>query len=649
MAEKCGTNGQKHASAQPGGDRRLSGLTIIFKGIDECNAGCRFCSAVGKKAAVTPEDFEILANRVEEYIKEAGIERLHFTFHGGEPTLLGAEFLEKACLRLLRLSIPVKFSLQSNLITFPEDVITVVRRYDIHVGSSVDPIESGRCTASGEDAFPAWVQNRELLEKAGVYGGAIFLVTRPAVEQGKRVYRILNSCASICTTEPSFQFNLVYPQGRAAENTDLLVTAEEAGRFLVAAYEAWEDSGRESHISPFAGLAAWFDAGRAGEARLQCGFMGRCHESHIGIDSELNLSGCGRRLDSGAIYGNLRTRSISSLLSESEERKQLQIRTAHLAAGACAGCEFFVICNGGCPDDASLSSGDILDRTAHCESYKMLFEAMAARSAAQRVPPPKRRPVFKSVVHVGVDAGGMPSFVSADEQLECWLLPTVDGQPLKFPSRLQNLLQTGAEKIRIFVPGDQVERLNLWAKVVSDPRVEVVLFDAPDALLENLAVLGRLGARARLNLEALFQCGWSGEAALELADRYLREADWNVRIEPFENILLAAVRNERSPATNRLGLTPGHYRVSVGSLAGASDHALHLTQELLGAERVATSSYFVEHRGCGECRSYTVCGSQLAPLTSGSCNQMLQQLVELLRTAAEEIKNSLNEECSSGV
>ncbi len=649
MAEKCGTNEQRHYSAQPGGDRRLSGLTIIFKGIDECNAGCLFCSAVGKKAAVTPEDFEILANRIEEYIKEAGIERLHFTFHGGEPTLLGAEFLEKACLRLLQLSIPIKFSMQSNLIAFPADVITVVRRYDIHVGSSVDPIESGRCTAAGEDAFPAWVQNRELLEKAEVYGGAIFLVTRPAVEQGKRVYGILNACASISETEPSFQFNLVYPQGRATENTDLLVSAEEAGRFLVAAYEAWEDSGRESHISPFAGLAAWFDAGRKGIPRLQCGFMGRCHESHIGVDSELNLSGCGRRLDSGAIYGNLRTRSISSLLSESEERKKLLLRTGHLAAGACAGCEFFIICNGGCPDDAALNTGDILDRTAHCESYKMLFEAMAARSEARRILPPKRRKSLKSVVYAGVDPGGAPSFVSGDELLECWLLPTEDGQPLKFPSRLQNLLQTGAERVRIFVPGDQVERLNLWAKIVSDPRVEVVLFDAPEALLENLSVLGRLGARARLDLESLFKCGWSYEAARELAVRYLRETHWNVRIEPFENILLAAVRNERSPAMNRFGLTPGNFRICAGSLAGASDHAHYLVQELLKAESVATSAYFIEHRLCCECRFYTVCGSQLAPLSSGSCTQKLRLLVEQLQTAAEEIKSSLDKNGSSGM
>jgi len=644
MATKDCNKEQNNSSTQPVGGHKRLGLTIIFKATDVCNAGCRFCSAAGKGNSVTPDDFEILANRIEEYIRERGIERLAFTFHGGEPTLLGADFLEKACTRLRQLPVPIKLSMQSNLLAFPADLITVVRRYDIHVGSSVDPIESGRCTATGGDTFPAWVMNREILEKAGVYGGAIFLVTRPAVEQGKRVYKILNSCASLGKTDPSFQFNLVYPQGRAAENTDLLVSPEEAGHFLVDAYEAWEESGRESYISPFVDLASWFDSGRVGIPQLTCGFVGRCHESHIGIDYELNISGCGRRVDSGAFYGNIRTQSISSLLSLSEERKKLIIRSAQLAGGECLGCEFFAICNGGCPDDAALDAGDIMNRTMHCTSYKMLFKAMAARSGVKRVLPPKRRPMLKSVVYIGTDAGGAPNFVRNDEHLECWLLPTEDGQPLKFSSRLQNLLQTGAERIRIYVPGNQVNRLHLWAKVVSDPRVEVVLFDSPDTLLDNLAVLGRLAARARLDIESLFGCGWSGEKALELACKYLRESAWNVRIEPFENILMAAVRKERSPLTNRHGLTPGQYRACIGSLAGASESAFHLVQELLDSESISTATYFADHRECSECRSFTVCGSQLAPLTTGNCSEKMRHLLWQLQTSAEEIRSNLGED-----
>ena len=646
MAAKGCTSEVTQYPTQSASCRRTLGLTIIFKGTEACNAGCRFCSAAGLGRSVTPADFEILAKRIEEYVCETGIERLSFTFHGGEPTLLGAEFLEQACARLRRLPIPIKFSMQSNLLAIPSDLITVVRRYDIHVGSSVDPIESGRCTATGGDTFPAWARNHEILEKAGVYGGAIFLVTRPAVEHGKQVYRILNACASLGKTEPAFQFNLIYPQGRAAENTDLLVSAEEAGRFLVDAYEAWEESGRESYISPFVDLALWFDAGCEGVPQLTCSFVGRCHESHLGIDFELNLSGCGRRVDSGAFYGNIRTHSISSLLATSEERKKLMTRSAQLAAGECSGCEFFVLCNGGCPDDAALGTDDIMARTAHCVSYKTLYEAMAARRGVPRVLPPKRRPISESVVYVGVDAGGAPSCVKSGEQLECWLLPTEDGHPLKFSSRLQNVLKTGAARIRLFVPSDQVNGLHLWAKVVSDPRVEVVLFDAPEALLENLAILGRLGARARLDLESLFACGWSEEAALELAGRYLREPTWNVRIEPFENMLMAAIHGERSPLTNRHGLTPGHYRISIGSLSGASDRALRLVQELCDSESVATSSYFADHRGCGECNSYAVCGSQLALLSTGGCNEKLRQLVAQLQTSAEEIRSNMGDNLS---
>jgi uncharacterized protein len=622
------------------------GLTIIFKGTEVCNAGCRFCSAAGLGRTVTPADFEILANRIEEYVRETGIERLSFTFHGGEPTLLGAEFLEKACTRLRQLPIPIKFSMQSNLLAIPDDLIKVVRRYDIHVGSSVDPIESGRCTTTGGDTFPMWAKNHELLEQAGIYGGAIFLVTRPAAEQGKRVYSILNACASLGETEPAFQFNLIYPQGRAATNKDLLVSAKEAGQFLVDAYEAWEESGRESYISPFVDLALWFDSGREGVPQLTCSFVGRCQESHLGIDFELNLSGCGRRVDSGAFYGNIRTHSISSILATSEERKMLMTRSAQLAAGECAGCEFFVICNGGCPDDAALGTDDFMARTAHCVSYKMLYEAMAARSNVPRVRPPKRRPILNSVVYAGIDAGGAPSFVRSDEHLECWLLPTLDGYPLKFSSRLQDALQTGAEKVRIIVPGDQVNHLHLWAKVLSDPRVEVVLFDAPDSLLDHLAILGRLGARARLDLESLFACGWSGEAALELAGKYLRETSWSVRIEPFENILMAAVHGERSPLTNRYGLTPGHFRICLGSLAGVNASGLCLVKDLCASESVATSSYFADHRGCSECPSYVVCGSQLASLATGGCSDNLRQVVAQLQASAEEIRSNLGEALS---
>jgi len=631
--------------AQPVRCRVNRRLTIIFKGTNACNAGCRFCSAAGHKGdPLSVEDFEILARRIEEYVAEAGIENLGFTFHGGEPTLLGADFLEHVCLRLRQLPIPVDFSMQSNLLAFPPALLAVARRYGIRVGSSVDPIESGRCTIDGKDTFPAWLRNREVLAKAGVYGGAIFLVTHTAVEQGKRVYDILNSTVSLGEKRPVFQFNLVYPQGRAAVNRDLLVSAEEGGRFLVEAYKAWEESGRSSHVPLFADLVEWFDSGQKTRPQLACGFMGRCQETHLGIDSTLNLAGCGRGLDTEAFYGNLRTESISALVAKSDERSRLATRSERLRTGACADCQFFAICSGGCPDDAVLGTGDIMDRSPHCSAYRLLFEAMAARVGAPPVQPPSLQPIPNSVIHVGTIAGEAPNAIGGDERLECWLLPTADGRALKFSSRLKNALNTRAQRVRIFVPGNQLKSLHLWAPVVSDDRVEVVLFDCPEVLLENLAVLGRLHAHVRLDLGSLFARGWSEQAALQLTGRYLREAEWKVRIEPFESMLMAAVRGERVPLKNCLGLTPGHYRICIGSLAGVSDEGRHMVKDLLESEGVAAAAYFADHRGCMDCESFVVCGSRFASPTTGGCSSELRQLASQLQSSAMEIRTSLIEE-----
>jgi hypothetical protein len=179
--------------------------------------------------------------------------------------------------------------------------------------------------------------------------------------------------------------------------------------------------------------------------------------------------------------------------------------------------------------------------------------------------------------------------------------------------------------------------------------VEVVLFDCPEALLDHLAVLGHLHAHVRLDLGSLFAYGWSEQEALELANRYLREADWKVRIEPFESMLMAAVRGERVPLKNCLGLTPGHYRVCVGSLAGASDDGRRMVKELLESESAAATAYFANHRECMDCKSFVVCGSRFAPLTTGGCSKEMRQLAAHLQASAVEIQTNLSEESLASV
>ena len=614
-------------------------LTVIFKGTTRCNARCHFCSAAaGEGRSITSEDFELLANRIEGYAAESALEALHFTFHGGEPTLLGPAFLETACLRLLKLPVPVSFAMQSNLLAVDTATATVVRRYGIQTGSSIDPIQSGRWTASGDDTLPRWMENRYKLDRAGIPVGAIFLVTRPALGQGRRVQRILESFRSLDWTPPGFQLNLVYPQGRAAHNADLLVSAREAGQFLVDAYEAWEGSGRAVSMSPFEELSDWFESGRKKSPRLSCGFMGQCDQTHVGVDAELNVAGCGRRLDAGAVYGSLRSRSLAALLSSSEERHQVRRRAEQLAAGPCAGCEFFPVCHGGCPDDAAVGAGDLMSRSEHCEAYRMLFEAMAAR-AVPRVRAELMSNVSDTVIQVSTDPRTLSS-----EQVENWILPTTDGRAIGFRSHLDYALGPGVRRVRIWAPAAQVKLLHLWARALRDPRVEVVLFDDGSSLERSVEILARLRTRVWLDIPHLLRSGWSSDEALALAKRYVNETGWKLPLHPFERILVSAVRGERVPLLGPDGLTPGRLRVCVGSLGGASDEAQEVVRRLLDAERATCVSAYLANRECAECSMLGICGGQFAPGTGGPCSSAVRAVVSELQASAASIRDALGED-----
>jgi diaminopimelate epimerase len=100
---------------------------------------------------------------------------------------------------------------------------------------------------------------------------------------------------------------------------------------------------------------------------------------------------------------------------------------------------------------------------------------------------------------------------------------------------------------------------------------------------------------------------------------------------------------------NCLGLTPGHYRICIGSLAGVSDDGHRMVKDLLDSEADAATAYFADHRGCMDCKSFVVCGSRFAPLAAGGCGNALRQLAEQLQSSAAEIRTNLSVESMAPV
>ncbi|MBN1774242.1 MAG: radical SAM protein [Deltaproteobacteria bacterium] len=634
-----------HPSPRREGGRQL---TVILKASNMCNGACRFCSVgpAGRRK-MTPEDFERFAEAVARHVRRRRVDHLLITFHGGEPTLLGADWIAKACTRLLPLAPRVEFAMQSNLLAISDEMLQVVREYRIGLGSSIDPLFGDRRDAAGRDAFPAWLAGWQRVTEAGLNVGSILVVTKAAVTRAAELYRVCEALGAAGGGVFGLQVNPVYPQGRAAEDASLWVTPEEFGAFLVEIWRRWERSGHSVRLTPVTQLAAAFADGRREPPRVNCMFAGRCAESHVGIDYDLRVAGCGRRLDSEAFLGSLREQGLEEILEQSAERRRLAGRSAALRAGACAGCRFFDLCHGGCPDDAELFSGDLLQPFPWCTSYRMLFEALEAQEAGDSAgrhrgsdPVPRPGPHPQTLVQLGRMPGEFADDADGADRVERWLLPTPDGRALRFDADLAACCGPKVHRLRLWVSNRQVRALPLWQDLVAGDRTWVVLSEL-EGLDAALNVLNALRATVVLDVRALLALPGGAPALERATERFLRDRLWRAQLHPFSAMLVAAAKRRPVRPTTRLLLEPGTYRVTP-SPAGPIEDGEPVTS-LVREQPLDTADWLAARRPCLSCELFAVCGGQLADGDGRTCSAEAQALVARVCRVADELRRDLEQ------
>lgn len=628
---------------------RSRSLTVIFKGSNRCNAKCTYCS-VGKAGAriITADEFEVVAQQLEALCSIWKLDRLEFTFHGGEPTLLGSDLIDRACTRIGRIPVRTGFSMQSNLLDVRDGIMEVVRKHGITLGSSIDPISAGRLDARGRDAFPTWLDNYIRVAGSGTKApGGIFVVTRMALGHAEKLIETALSIFKATKKRFGLQINPVYAQGRAAKNQDVLISPEEFGRFMIEIWEAWEPHREGIRLSPIQDFVAYFDPQRNETVTLSCSFGGRCARSHVGIDFDLNVAGCGRRLDSKAFMGNLKEASLVEILDSSEEIRKLERRTEALEQGVCAGCRFFEICKGGCPDDADLAFGDIMKPFEWCESYRMLFEAMEARYRHL----PKARPLSDPRSHYEIDVTRVsaliePSAISSLEDHDLlesiWLMPTSDGRALRFDSALHKHSAGRRGRLRIWVHNRHVPSLALWEDILRSGSTSVVLFER-EGLEKALDILNDLAASfITLDIPTILASEGGGEALNTVLDRYLLAQEFTSQVFPFSRMMLATVNDLPTDWMNRWGLRPGGFDLEVMDPKISDEgYAKEVIRSIHKEESYTMTEWLSLRPSCKTCELARICSGCLAPGDGGPCSSEAMELVRRVKEVGDALKTEL--------
>lgn len=327
--------------------------SFLVKVASRCNLACDYCyvyfhadqSWRSQPKVMSPEIRRRLADRIAEYARESGRERLSVVFHGGEPLLAGAGNIVETAEWIRAAAEPthVDFSLQTNGVLLDDDVLDQFVTADIGVSLSIDgPREAHdrhRLTAGGRSSFDQVLAALERLrERPAIFAGVIAVVDLEVQPSSLFEFFAAHSPPQLDFLLPDANF-LRPPPGRG-DNPSAYET------WLIEAFDVWFDLYPQIRVRTFdtildglAGLPSGTDAFGYGDVSLlSVETDGTYHDLDV-----LKVTEPGATVLEGGVAD---TTVMEAARSERLDAHRQLLRHAGLAR-ACQECPEVAICGGG--------------------------------------------------------------------------------------------------------------------------------------------------------------------------------------------------------------------------------------------------------------------------------------------------------------
>ena len=356
-----------HLMAKPGGSR--------------CNLSCHYCFYLRKRELYPKSRFRMPDEVLEEYIRQTidahCIPEVTFAWQGGEPTLLGLDFFNKA-LKLqknyCRPGMVIHNTIQTNGILLDDKWCEFFRKNRFLVGISIDgPRElhdACRTDASGRGTFDRVMKGLALLKKHHLDFNILCTVNAVNGNHPLEVYRFFRDDAKA----QFIQFIPVVERDRQSRAlTPLSVGPEQYGRFLTGVFDEWirHDVGKV-YIQHFdAALASWY-----GEPHGICVFSPVCGQAMV-IEHTGDIYSCDHFVDRDHLLGNIMTDPLEEMVSSPRQSQFGRDKQEGLPK-YCRKCRFLFACQGECPKNRFTVTPDgEPGLNCLCEGYQLFFSHIA--------------------------------------------------------------------------------------------------------------------------------------------------------------------------------------------------------------------------------------------------------------------------------
>lgn len=405
-ASQAGSNRQSKpapeavaASAQ-GRFRSVKPLTTVLvkPAGPDCNLTCTYCfylakAALFSDAPVHRMSLELLEQLIRQMLRsgEAGVS---FAWQGGEPTLMGLPFYQKAVSFQQRYGWgkTVGNGLQTNGLLLDRNWARFLKQYNFLVGLSLDGPEQVhdryRLAQGRKGTWHKVADRARLLLDTGVAVNALTVVTDYSVQFPAEIYEFhKNLGLTYQQYIPCRETNPQNPSQAAAFS----VPPQAYGEFLCVLFDLWLQDFKAGQPTT---SVRYFDSvfyNYVGLAAPECTLLPECG-TYVVVEHNGDVFSCDFFVQPEWKLGNITTANLSDLLNSSGQ-KQFGCQKSALP-DLCKSCQWLKYCFGACPRDRSYQHQK-QNQSYFCPSYQLFFahadvrlRQLAKNWQAQQAPGP---------------------------------------------------------------------------------------------------------------------------------------------------------------------------------------------------------------------------------------------------------------------
>ena len=333
-----------------------------------CNMMCDYCyyRIVDKKPAMMSD--EILELFIHKYIDESPGPIVQFFWHGGEPTLAGIPFYQKA-LTYQKKYLPTGWkiwnNIQTNGLALTDKWCAFLGENNFDIGLSIDGDQAShnfyRHDLDGTDTYQKIVSNIKLLQSYHVQPDLLCTINAHNVKKPLAVYRALKALNT-----GWIQFIPIIEIDGEDNLTKESISASDYGTFLSTIFDEWivKDLGKVQ-IQSFADMELVYNQ----KPPTVCQTSKTCGNVLV-IENDGSLYACDHFVSDDYFLGNIQHVGLQEILRSTFQTDfgQLKAELPEL----CNSCRWLKYCYGGCPKNRL--KHDDKEKIYHlCEGKRAFF------------------------------------------------------------------------------------------------------------------------------------------------------------------------------------------------------------------------------------------------------------------------------------